>query len=106
MSNNDQLPPSTNRANCDEETSLLRSLTAEDERNETASIAKCPRLQLFIICYARLVEPITFFSIFAFISQMVSEVGEVDEADAGFYTGFIVSGLAARGLIEFELTVL
>ena len=76
MSNNDQLRPSPSRANLDEERPLLCSATAEIERNEEVAAAKDPKLQLFLICYARLLEPILFFSIFAFISEMVSEVGE------------------------------
>ncbi|MCJ1225831.1 hypothetical protein MMC12_002480 [Toensbergia leucococca] len=50
-----------------------------------------PRTQIFLLCYARLVEPIAFFSIFPFINQMIWEVGDVDEADVGFYSGLIES---------------
>lgn len=34
-----------------------------------------PKLQIFLLCYARLVEPIAFFSIFPYINQMVQENG-------------------------------
>ncbi|KAJ7593059.1 MFS general substrate transporter [Mycena floridula] len=50
-----------------------------------------PKLQIALLCYARLVEPIAFFTIFPFISQMVFETGTVDERDVGFYTGLIES---------------
>jgi hypothetical protein len=47
--------------------------------------------QIILLCYARLVEPIAFFSIFPFIQQMILEVGGVKEEDVGFYSGLIVS---------------
>ena len=50
-----------------------------------------PRTQIFLLCYARLVEPIAFFSIFPFINQMILETGKIGEADVGFYSGLIVS---------------
>lgn len=50
-----------------------------------------PVAQIFLLCYARLVEPIAFFSIFPFISQMIHEVGGVKESDIGFTSGMIVS---------------
>src|SRR6266536_5886327 len=50
-----------------------------------------PRTQIFLLCYARLVEPIAFFSIFPFINKMIWETGNLDEADVGFYSGLIVS---------------
>ncbi|KAI1812788.1 major facilitator superfamily transporter [Poronia punctata] len=50
-----------------------------------------PKTQIFFLCYARLIEPIAFFSIFPFINQMVRENGNLDEADMGFYSGLIES---------------
>lgn len=49
-----------------------------------------PKVQIFLLCYARLVEPIAFFSIFPFINQMIWETGHLKEADVGFYSGLIV----------------
>lgn len=49
-----------------------------------------PRTQIFLLCYARLVEPIAFFAIFPFINKMIKETGNLDEADVGFYSGMIV----------------
>lgn len=49
-----------------------------------------PRLQIFILCYARMIEPIAFFAIFPFISKMIYETGNLEEADVGFYAGLIV----------------
>ena len=50
-----------------------------------------PRTQIFLLCYARIVEPIAFFSIFPFINKMIWETGGLNEADVGFYSGLIVS---------------
>ena len=49
-----------------------------------------PQGQIFLLCYARLVEPIAFFAIFPFINKMIKETGDFDEADVGFYSGLIV----------------
>ncbi|MCJ1407629.1 hypothetical protein MMC19_001700 [Ptychographa xylographoides] len=50
-----------------------------------------PRTQIFLLCYARIVEPIAFFSIFPFINKMIWETGGLNEADVGFYSGLIES---------------
>ncbi|KAI1802659.1 MFS general substrate transporter [Daldinia bambusicola] len=59
-----------------------------DERPEDKPL---PKLQIFLLCYARLVEPIAFFSIFPYINQMVQENGNLNEEDVGFYGGLIES---------------
>lgn len=46
--------------------------------------------QIMLLCYARIVEPIAFFSIFPFIKEMIQNTG-IQEEDAGFYAGLIVS---------------
>jgi MFS family permease len=52
---------------------------------------KIPVAQVLFLCAARLFEPIAFFAIFPFVSQMIYDTGEVDETDVGFYTGMIES---------------
>jgi hypothetical protein len=64
--------------------------TTEDEDEDKP----LPVGQIMLLCYARLVEPIAFFSIFPFIQQMILEVGGVKEEDVGFYSGLIVSVLS------------
>ena len=49
-----------------------------------------PKAQIFVLCYARLIEPIAFFSIFPFVNQMIWETSHLNEADVGFYSGLIV----------------
>lgn len=46
--------------------------------------------QIIVLCYARMVEPIAFFSIFPFVNKMIFDTG-VAEEDVGFYSGLIVS---------------
>ncbi|KAF5002590.1 hypothetical protein FGRMN_274 [Fusarium graminum] len=50
-----------------------------------------PKLQILLLCYARVIEPIAFFSIFPFIAQMVEKNGHVPRTDVGFYSGLIES---------------
>ncbi|KAF7548539.1 hypothetical protein G7Z17_g6994 [Cylindrodendrum hubeiense] len=49
------------------------------------------KLQLFLLCYARLAEPLAFFSIFPFIAQMVQRNGRLADSDVGFYSGLLES---------------
>ena len=60
---------------------------------EDAENKPLPKVQIFLLCYARLVEPIAFFSIFPFINKMIWENGKergVGEGDVGFYSGLTV----------------
>jgi len=50
-----------------------------------------PVWQIAALCYARWVEPVAFFSIIPYINQMAREVGHLEHADAGFYSGLIES---------------
>ncbi|OCK85277.1 MFS transporter [Lepidopterella palustris CBS 459.81] len=54
-----------------------------------------PLGQIFLLCFTRLVEPISFFSIFPFINKMIWETGGVAKADVGFYSGLIESLFSA-----------
>jgi hypothetical protein len=50
-----------------------------------------PRLQIFLLCYCRVLEPIAFFSIFPYINAMIEKTGGVNKEDVGFYSGLIES---------------
>ncbi|EKV12647.1 Tetracycline resistance protein, TetA/multidrug resistance protein MdtG [Penicillium digitatum] len=50
-----------------------------------------PKFQILLLCYARAVEPLAFFSIFPYVSQMVQDNGGVADSDIGFYSGLIES---------------
>jgi hypothetical protein len=55
-----------------------------------------PTTQIFLLCFARMIEGLAFFGIFPFINKMIKETGNLEEADVGFYSGLIVSyGFAA-----------
>ncbi|KAI5918829.1 major facilitator superfamily transporter [Camillea tinctor] len=62
--------------------------SAEGEAEEDKPL---PKAQIFFLCYARLIEPIAFFSIFPYINHMVQRNGALREADVGFYSGLIES---------------
>lgn len=59
-----------------------------EEENEDKPL---PKGQIFLLCFARAVEPICFFSIFPFVNQMIRDTSNGDEADVGFYSGLIES---------------
>ncbi|KAL2270250.1 hypothetical protein VTJ83DRAFT_2434 [Remersonia thermophila] len=50
-----------------------------------------PARQILALCYARLVEPIAYFSIFPYINEMVQRNGDLADTDMGFYSGLIES---------------
>ncbi|KAF4341010.1 tetracycline resistance protein (probable transport) [Fusarium beomiforme] len=58
-----------------------------------------PKFQVLLLCYARVMEPIAFFSIFPFIAQMVQENGNLPKTDVGFYSGLIESLFSATQMI-------
>ncbi|KAI0905059.1 major facilitator superfamily transporter [Ustulina deusta] len=60
-------------------------------RNAEPAGKALPKTQILLLCYARLIEPIAFFSIFPYINQMVQENGDLAEEDMGFYSGLIES---------------
>ncbi|KAJ7191725.1 tetracycline:hydrogen antiporter-like protein [Mycena pura] len=64
----------------------------EEHRPDSEDIEKpLPMGQILLLCYARLVDPIAFFSIFPFINKMIHEQAGVPETDVGFYAGLIES---------------
>lgn len=69
----------------DETTALLGSNRALEEEKPL------PKAQILLLCYARAVEPLAFFSIFPYVSQMIQENGGIKHSDVGFYAGIIES---------------
>jgi hypothetical protein len=73
---------------------LIHEAARENDSNITTRPPQAekplPKLQIFLLCYARMIEPIAFFGIFPFISKMIFETGNLEEADVGFYAGLIV----------------
>ncbi|CAK7208349.1 hypothetical protein SBRCBS47491_000062 [Sporothrix bragantina] len=50
-----------------------------------------PKTQVALLCFARLLEPIAFFSVFPYINEMVQDNGGLADTDVGFYSGVIES---------------
>jgi hypothetical protein len=62
----------------------------QEHHNVDDDDAPLPRLQVALLCYVRMVEPVAFFSIFPFLNKMILETGNIKESDVGFYSGWIV----------------
>ncbi|KAL6867025.1 MFS general substrate transporter [Trichoderma novae-zelandiae] len=58
-----------------------------------------PRMQVFLLCFAKAMEPIAFFAIFPFIAQMVKRNGNLPDSDVGFYSGLIESLFSATQMV-------
>ena len=65
--------------------------TEHQENRQKDDENPLPLLQIFLLCYARLVEPVACFCIFPFINQMIKDTGDIDNEDVGFYSGVIES---------------
>ncbi|KZT61777.1 MFS general substrate transporter [Calocera cornea HHB12733] len=50
-----------------------------------------PRTQIFLLCLARFVEPIAFFSIFPFVNEMIHDLGGIPTESVGYWSGWIES---------------
>lgn len=50
-----------------------------------------PYIQILLLCYASLAEPVAYFAIFPFINEMISRTGGVPEDNVGFWSGLIES---------------
>ncbi|KAI0803737.1 major facilitator superfamily transporter [Xylaria sp. FL0064] len=82
--------------------SVLASNTAEAEA-ETHTLKSFNKTQILLLCYARLIEPVAFFSIFPYINQMVQENGYLKEEDMGFYSGLIESLFSLTQMVVMVL---
>ncbi|CAG8011114.1 unnamed protein product [Penicillium olsonii] len=74
-----------------ETTSLLGPRPDTKDDDESDDEKPLPKLQILLLCYARAIEPLAFFSIFPYVSQMVQDNGNVPDSDIGFYSGLIES---------------
>ncbi|KAJ7153038.1 MFS transporter [Mycena crocata] len=74
-----------------ETTPLVQGPPLSQDETDDPVDRPLPKLQIALLCFARLIEPMAFFTIFPFVSQMVFDTGTVDERDVGFYTGIIAS---------------
>ncbi|KAL7943539.1 major facilitator superfamily domain-containing protein [Trichoderma barbatum] len=58
-----------------------------------------PKMQVFLLCFAKAMEPIAFFAIFPFIAAMVQRNGNLPSSDVGFYSGLIESLFSATQMV-------
>lgn len=74
--------------------------TSDDVHETTALLGRnrvpkeekpLPKAQILLLCYARAVGPLAFFSIFPYVSQMIQDNGGIKFSDVGFYTGLTES---------------
>ena len=79
------------------QTALLSSPNHDTECNDAGAnnnddnADQMPKLELIILCFARMYEPLAFFSIFPLVNQMIYDTHQVKAADVGFYAGLIES---------------
>jgi MFS family permease len=104
------MPPTERDDGANENTPLLASkliasiaLMADAEISEATTLNEqsdgaaadhdkpLPKNQIFLLCYARLIEPIAFFCIFPYVNKMAQENGNLADTDVGFYSGLIES---------------
>jgi MFS family permease len=50
-----------------------------------------PVVQVLLLCYSALAEPVAYFSIFPFINEMLERNGDLPEEEVGYWSGAIES---------------
>ncbi|KAI2901681.1 hypothetical protein CBS63078_6561 [Aspergillus niger] len=80
----------------DETSSLLPSQDGPGHNGIVPAATKPKELQssmsqVALLCCARAIDPLAFFTIFPFVNQMIADTAGIDEADVGFYSGIIES---------------
>lgn len=78
------------------------TLLRPEDTNKKDDDKPLPKLQILMLCYARLVEPIAFFSIFPFVNEMIWRLGRpygLKESQVGFYSGLIESLFSATQML-------
>ncbi|KAI0427123.1 major facilitator superfamily transporter [Xylaria sp. FL1042] len=83
--------------------SSVPAAAAKTAETETDSPKTFHKTQVLLLCYARLIEPVAFFSIFPYINQMVQENGHLAEEDMGFYSGLIESLFSLTQMVVMVL---
>ncbi|EME38764.1 hypothetical protein DOTSEDRAFT_92089 [Dothistroma septosporum NZE10] len=59
--------------------------------NEDVEEKPMPYVQILLLCYASLAEPVAYFAIFPFINEFISIAGNIPEENVGFWSGMIES---------------
>ncbi|KAL7934960.1 major facilitator superfamily domain-containing protein [Trichoderma chlorosporum] len=84
-----------------EETPLItgKSSSAAEDGAHHKPGKPLPKMQVFLLCFAKAMDPIAFFAIFPFIARMVQRNGNLPESDVGFYSGLIESLYSATQMV-------
>lgn len=64
---------------------------AQTEGDEDTEEPPMPYMQILLICYGSLSEPIAYFAIFPFINEMIARTGDIPSENVGFWAGAIES---------------
>jgi MFS family permease len=83
-------------------TPLLGSGRSEASRKRSAS-KPLPKWQIIILCYARLMEGIAFFSVFPYLPHMIQRNMHLSGSQVGFYTGLIESASSVAEVAALPL---
>lgn len=59
--------------------------------------------QIAVLCYARLMDPLAYFSIFPFVNKMIFDLGDVAEEDVGYAQIAIVIATQLQHSPDFTL---
>ncbi|AEO66176.1 uncharacterized protein THITE_2114086 [Thermothielavioides terrestris NRRL 8126] len=86
----EQTPLLTNRDPVPESEPGEQQVDGANDDDEVAD-KPFPVWQVVVLCYARWVEPVAYFSIFPYINEMAQENGNLADTDFGFYSGMIES---------------
>jgi MFS family permease len=73
------------------DTAISENQNGDPVTNGTDREKPLHKTQVLLLCYARMMEPLAFFSIFPYVNQMIQDLGGLEDTDVGFYSGLIES---------------
>ena len=88
---NGKASPATFNGHVDTKAQDNVSPDAADGASEEEEERPMPYLQILLLCYASLAEPVAYFAIFPFMPEMIFRTGNLAKSDVGFWTGIIES---------------
>ncbi|KAJ5776602.1 uncharacterized protein N7511_001613 [Penicillium nucicola] len=88
IAQNNQVDETTALLGSNTQTNLSDGESIDEDDDEGKPL---PKVQILLLCYARIIEPLAFFSIFPYVNQMIQSNGGVADTDVGFYSGLIES---------------
>ncbi|KAF9058552.1 major facilitator superfamily domain-containing protein [Rhodocollybia butyracea] len=90
-------PPGSSTSTLNETTPLLNDARNDPESHEslTKEVTPLPMLQLLIVCFIRLMDPISFTQIFPYVNEFITFLKLADDpSQTGFYSGLVESAFA------------